>query len=731
MALATLLLGASCSNEELTNGTSGDAVVTLKAQLPTGLQTKAIGDGLTATTLSYAVYAAGSQTPLLTSEDEVTFTNGQATLSLRLAAGRSYDFLFWADAYDADASNKPYTLNFNTQELTVDYTNALSNEEARDAFYGKATVEVKGAVTTDVALKRPFAQLNIGTDDMDDAAATGLATGSLKSSVKVQNVYKTLNLMSGEVGGDAEVTFAANDLPDGTFTANGTEYDYLALNYLLVAADKALVNCEFTYTDGSVTQTQNVSNVPVQRNYRTNIFGSLLTGAVDLNITIDPAFVDNHNYAELLLAAQNGGKVTLTEDVTLDAPLVVAEGKTLTVNLNGHDIINQTQAERNGMMETIVFEVKGNSELNIEGDGEVKAIEETADDDGYRMAVYAYGNAIVNIKGGSFYNYQKANAQLDLIYADQNAIINISGGKFESGCYSERSGKTVYWVLNKQDQSASQINVSGGTFVNFNPADSQTEPNNGANFVIDGYSSVKVSEEPTPNGTYQVVKGTGVATEADLNAAITSGASLITLAKDVALTSPLTFSNDVEIVADGEAKLTGAPVYFSAENVTVKGVTFANGKNATSNGSAIYVTSNKCKNLVLEDCVFNDAQWDGIQLTDKDIESVVFRNCTFKNTTAGNRYIHLELRNDGAYFANPTAQLEITGCTFENVSKTYCKDSAITILGFSLSNMTIENNIVKGDGANALSTSVIWICDGKDFSELMSLEDIKTKFVAQ
>ena len=353
--LATMLTSISCSQEEVAGGQAGDeSVVTFTAQLPGSPQSKAIGDGMTATTLSYAVYAQGTPTPLITSEDEVTFTNGQATISLRLASGRSYDLLFWADAYGAEDSDAPYTVDFNTQTLTIDYDAAktLSNDESRDAFFGTTTLEVKGAVNRNVTLKRPFAQLNIGTNDMEDAANTGLNTSALRTSVKVKNVYKNLNLMNGEVGEDATVTFGENDIPEGQFTANGNTYDYLALNYLLVGTDKGVVDCEFefTYTDGatngSKTISKTISNVPVQRNYRTNIFGSILTGAVDLGITIDPDFeTPDRNYEELLLAAQNGGSVTLTEDVTITEALTIANGVTVTIDLNGKTLTIKGEEE--------------------------------------------------------------------------------------------------------------------------------------------------------------------------------------------------------------------------------------------------------------------------------------------------------------------------------------------------------------------------------------------------
>ena len=336
---ALLLSTASCADEQFAGDlTGGETTVTFNAQLPAGLLTRAAGDGLTATTLSYAVYEHEKATPVITSEDEVTFENRQATVSLRLAAGKTYDFLFWADSYGKDAEGNPYTVNFDAQTLTVDYAEALSNEEARDAFFGNATVTVKGAMSENIVLKRPFAQLNIGTNDMAEAQTSGLKTDALQTSVKVYGIFNSMNLMTGMVDGSTDVTFGLNDIPKEKFTVEGKEYDYLALNYLLVSDLKGLVNCEFTYTDGATTEKRTIDNVPVQRNYRTNIFGSLLTGSLDFNITIDPDFdTPDYNYQELLLAAQNGGKVVLTSDVTItdEMPVVVEGGNTLEIDLAG------------------------------------------------------------------------------------------------------------------------------------------------------------------------------------------------------------------------------------------------------------------------------------------------------------------------------------------------------------------------------------------------------------
>lgn len=528
--LATMLTSISCSQEEVAGGQAGDeSVVTFTAQLPGSPQSKAIGDGMTATTLSYAVYAQDMTTPLITSEDEVTFTNGQATISLRLASGKSYDLLFWADAYGAEDSDAPYTVDFNTQTLTIDYDAAktLSNDESRDAFFGTTTLEVKGAVNGNVTLKRPFAQLNIGTDDMKDAANTGLNTDALRTSVKVKNVYTNLNLMNGEVGEDVTVTFGENDIPEGQFTANSTTYDYLALNYLLVGTDKGVVDCEFTYTDGatngSKTISKTISNVPVQRNYRTNIFGSILTGAVDLGITIDPDFeTHDHNYEELLLAAQNGGSVTLTEDVTItdEAPIIIDNGITLTVDLNGNTI---TRADGdNGQSGVWAFRVNNGTLIlnDATGTGTIDGGEGLE-----HSMLWANGaNAKIIINSGNYTvgGNPTGNNYNVCVYASNGGQVEIYGGTFENK-EPQTGNANLYPALNVQNGAPGTITVYGGTFKNYDPATGDDA--NGDTFVATGYSSVKVSDDPTPNGTYQVVKEIRVTNITDLQDALETLAS--------------------------------------------------------------------------------------------------------------------------------------------------------------------------------------------------------------
>ena len=339
MAFATLF-ATSCTNELDPVEMGNTSTVSFKVGTP-AIESRAYSDGATATVLQYAVYDANGNYLSDLTETDATI-NGSTTVKLQLTTGNTYSVIFWAAA-----PNAPYTVDFAAKEMTVDYTNAVSNDEKRDAFYKHHTFTVTGAQTETIELKRPFAQLNIGTADFAKSKSAGYVP--IYSSVKVSNVYTTLNLVNGDVSiPTTDVTFAPGVIPtafDATenkftgekFPVDG--YDYLAMNYLLVGADKGTVDIEFTYgtsVDDPDAKTRTVGSVPVQRNYRTNIYGQLLTSDVDINVEIKPEYDGALELDDLHKAALNGGEYTLTEDIVLTAPLEVKSN--LTLNLNGKTI---------------------------------------------------------------------------------------------------------------------------------------------------------------------------------------------------------------------------------------------------------------------------------------------------------------------------------------------------------------------------------------------------------
>ena len=298
MSAIAMLFATSCQ-DDLGLDTGNEALVSFTVSTP-DMATRAYSDGATATVLQYAVYdAAGNILGDLTKTDATI--NGSATVNLRLTTGNTYSVIFWAAAPVApSAPNAPYTVDFATKTMTVNYAGAVSNDENRDAFYKYHTFTVNGAQTEKVELKRPFAQLNIGTADY--AASTNAGYTPTMSYVKVSEVYSKLNFVDGTVSDKIEdVVFDDALIPDAddeTFPVTG--YDYLAMNYLLVGAqDKEVVDIEFAYTDGSNRKTRTVGSVPVQRNYRTNIYGKLLTSEVDITVTINPEYETPDNDKEI------------------------------------------------------------------------------------------------------------------------------------------------------------------------------------------------------------------------------------------------------------------------------------------------------------------------------------------------------------------------------------------------------------------------------------------------
>ena len=290
VAALSLLFATSCENDLDVNQAKGEvSTVSFNVGTPE-IATRAYSDGTTATVLQYAVYdAQGNYLPDLTKTDAVI--KGSTTVNLQLVTGNQYSVIFWAAA-----ENAPYAVDFETKTMSVDYAAAKSNDEGRDAFYKYHTFTVNGAQTERVELRRPFAQLNIGTSDYDAAKSAGYEPKH--SSVTVSNIYKTLNLATGAVADEVKVIYDYAAIPtDESFPVSG--YDYLAMNYLLVGSDKETVEIEFSYTetDATAAKTRTVGSVPVQRNYRTNIYGALITNPVDINVVIVPDY-EEESYAE-------------------------------------------------------------------------------------------------------------------------------------------------------------------------------------------------------------------------------------------------------------------------------------------------------------------------------------------------------------------------------------------------------------------------------------------------
>ncbi len=323
---AGLLMATSCSTKQEDVKTDGEATVTFVAQVPSGINHRApqkttgddgttttttpttttttttFSDGLKATELQYAVYEVSDDAQ--TGEtwtwikslgtENLTLTDLKATLTLNLVNGKKYAVAFWAAA----PGSKVYYFDKEKIAITANYDGVLSSNDELDAFYAVAKFTVNGASQQTVELYRPFAQLNIGTADLTASAELGHTVS--QAAVKVA-AYTTLNLKSEEVEGDAaEVTFNLAALPKATFPVTGN--DYLAMNYLLMPKDKSTANVTISYDAAAGLDARTFNNVPLQRNFRTNIYGKLLTSATEVDVVVKPETEGDITYSSFTVA---------------------------------------------------------------------------------------------------------------------------------------------------------------------------------------------------------------------------------------------------------------------------------------------------------------------------------------------------------------------------------------------------------------------------------------------
>ena len=87
---------------------------------------------------------------------------------------------------------------------------------------------------------------------------------------------------------DAEFTLAAS--PEQKFQIGEDFYPYVGMNYILVPNNVGDVDIAYTIQTDVGTIERSISKVPVQKNYRTNLMGNLLTDETVIKIVVVDGF---------------------------------------------------------------------------------------------------------------------------------------------------------------------------------------------------------------------------------------------------------------------------------------------------------------------------------------------------------------------------------------------------------------------------------------------------------
>ena len=182
---------------------------------------------------------------------------------------------------------------------------------------------------------------------------------------------------------------------------------------------------------------------------------------------------------------KDGATITLLTDINTSSYYEVKGENPVTIDLAGHNI---TGSGISGL-----FYVTAKGDLTIKGEGTVTAVE----DNGAAMAVWVRSPiAKVTLEGGTYTQQitNTADPHFDLIYVERGNVY-VKGGTYK--------GATPDWTLNCYDEhyqsKEANIEVTGGTFVGFDPANNKAEGEN-TSFVAAGYVS-RMDED----GSYTVV----------------------------------------------------------------------------------------------------------------------------------------------------------------------------------------------------------------------------------
>ena len=637
LAAALTMLALGCNKEQVAvDGTpDGEEVaVTFAAELP-GTITKAIGDGLTAKNLSVAVYDDASNaagTHIVALDKTAVFDALHTTVEYSLVKGKTYHFIFWAQAEGA-----PYTFDPETKKVAINYTGA-ANDEKRDAFYAVKTLKVTGPATEPVQLHRPFAQVNFGTSD--SAAATVAGVTPTASLFTATDAASSFDVFAGEGTDPVRISFTEATLPAERLTLkDGTSYTYLAMNYFIPAGklnETHVSNLSATFKGASDDVVISVPSAKVQANYRTNIVGNLLTDQVVFNVEIVPAFEDEENIAlnvvnaaALKAALAQGGTVKLEADITLGETVSVPAGKDVVLDLNGYKLNNTTDiwdyptaADNNWSL----LSVKG-GKLTIKGNGTFTAKE----NDCYAVDVQDGGHVI--IEDGEYVG------NIHAVYVEEGTA-EIRGGKYSVQQKYPDAAKADEFVLNCYDANrangTAKIIVTGGEFVSFNPADCWAEGAH-TNFLAPGYKTTKIGEN------YFVTKAdvTPVANKAGFDDAVTAGSAdqpmtvelhpNVTVELENGIANEGTKSRNLTVVGDGTQTFDVITKAISAEGGTLnyqRGSSFTF-KNLTVQAGEGNFDGIVCDALTYENCTIKGK----LTLYGK----ATFINCVFENTMA-NQY---------------------------------------------------------------------------------------------
>ena len=364
-------------------------------------------------------------------------------------------------------STKGLTVN-NTSEEPVSVTVSNSSSSASITLKGDAGYNDIYAETN--KLTAPAVNGTISLDPVNDSASMSVCAGWQDGSSLISEAEGRITVSNTNSANEPSVEI---NTPNATVVMTGGQYDTLKVT----CADNTLEISGAFHAKKLIMKKGKI------------VFGAAdIHDLVDVLVTEDDVTPNTYEISNSSIAGfSKNGISNVVEDVVSNSRVgfgIFANG-TYRYNFNGHSV-----SLKGGTAAAMLFRGT-NPKIDIYGPGKIV---ETS-------GVYGIWtnseNAVVNIYGCDVEAYTHA------VYA-QTGTINIYGGSFKLLDETPELDPNGHhkFLLNCYDANytagTARINVYGGKFYNFNPAESYSEPSGPVSFVAEGYHVVESVEDGVP-----------------------------------------------------------------------------------------------------------------------------------------------------------------------------------------------------------------------------------------
>lgn len=415
------------------------------------------------------------------------------------------------------AINKNITLDLNGKELCSTYTPkkgqiVISAEvtirDSSNDQTGCIRTNYAGTAGITVELSGASAKLTLESGTIYGMPATSSASGSavyLGANTTFLMKGGKIKLENAKRNSSAVNVFGKQSsfvLENGEIIVDGTEADgvsanmgNITINGGKITATKAIYSHQsITISGGDVKGTVDLSNkASISGGTFSKYFNPtfLATGygviSTENGYEIESGYIAQtatdsafgkayKTLTEAINGAESGSTVYLLSDASDFAGVTIK--KDLTIDFGNYTVTGAKGATCfNVESSSVTFKASGKGGVNG-GSG------------GNNIAILANTDSTVTIESGNYTVGGDANGQGNsTVYVMSNGKAIITGGTFSS----EAAYKGKYYVLNLLNKSTGSFQVSGGTFINFDPATG--DDNLGGTFVASGYVSYKSAED--------------------------------------------------------------------------------------------------------------------------------------------------------------------------------------------------------------------------------------------